>query len=165
MPETLIILHAQRLGIAVALVPLLWAAVHVIKASSSFIGGALSDKIGPSRTMWIGWLSYLALAAGMAFAAGPIAAWMLFLSLGVVAGLTESPERALVAAATKTRRGSGFGTYHALTGVASLAGGLLLGVIFQVASGATAFFVSAAGALGLVILWPFWTRLHRVPAP
>ena len=163
MPETLIILHAQRLGIAVALVPLLWSAVHVIKASSSFIGGALSDKIGPSRTMWIGWLSYLALAAGMAFAAGPIAAWVLFLSLGVVAGLTESPERALVSAATKTHRGSGFGTYHALTGVASLAGGLLLGVIFQRASGATAFFVSAAGALGLVILWPFWTRLHRVP--
>ena len=42
MPETLIILHAQRLGIAVALVPLLWAAVHVIKASTSFLGGALS---------------------------------------------------------------------------------------------------------------------------
>ena len=165
MPETLIILHAQRLGIAVALVPLLWAAVHVIKASSSFVGGALSDSIGPSRTMWIGWLSYLALAAGMAFAAGPVAAWVLFLSLGVVAGLTESPERALVSAATKTHRGSGFGTYHALTGVASLAGGLLLGVIFQRASGATAFFVSAAGALGLVILWPFWMRLHRVPPP
>jgi MFS family permease len=165
MPETLIILHAQRLGIAVALVPLLWAAVHVIKSSSSFVGGALSDKIGPSRTMWIGWLSYLALATGMAFAASPLAAWVLFLSLGVVAGLTESPERALVSAATKTHRGSGFGTYHALTGVAALAGGLLLGVIFQRASGATAFFVSAAGALGLVILWPFWTRVHRVPPP
>ena len=165
MPETLIILRAQRLGIAVALVPLLWAAVHVIKASTSFVGGALSDRIGPSRTMWIGWLSYLALAAGMAFAAGPIAAWALFLSLGVVAGLTESPERALVSATTKTHRGSGFGTYHALTGVASLAGGLLLGVIFQRSSGATAFFVSAVGALGLVILWPFWMRLHRVPPP
>ena len=165
MPETLIILHAQRLGIAVALVPLLWAAVHVIKASSSFVGGALSDRIGPSRTMWIGWLSYLALATGMALAASTLAAWVLFLSLGVVAGLTESPERALVSAANKTHRGSGFGTYHALTGVAALAGGLLLGVIFQRASGATAFFVSAAGALGLVILWPFWTRAHRVPPP
>src|SRR6185503_8967155 len=39
MPETLIILHAQQLGIAVALVPLLWAAVHVVKSSSSFLGG------------------------------------------------------------------------------------------------------------------------------
>ncbi len=100
MPETLIILRAQRLGIAIALVPLLWAAVHVIKASTSFVGGALSDRIGPSRTMWMGWLTYVVLAAGMAFAASPLAAWVLFLALGIVAGLTESPERALVSAAT-----------------------------------------------------------------
>ena len=163
MPETLIILHAQRLGIAVALVPLLWAAVHVIKASSSFIGGGLSDRIGPSRTMWIGWLTYMALAAGMAFAKGPAAGWVLFLALGVVAGLTESPERALVSAASGGHRGSGFGIYHALTGVAALVGGIALGVVFQSTTGATAFLVSAAAALGLVILWPFWTRSHSVP--
>ncbi|HEY3220636.1 MAG TPA: MFS transporter [Gemmatimonadales bacterium] len=163
MPETLIILRAQQLGIAVALIPLLWAALHVIKASTSFLGGSLSDRIGPSRTMWIGWLTYVALAAGMAFAASPLAAWVVFLALGVVAGLTESPERALVSAATGGRHGSGFGVYHGLTGVAALVGGIALGVVFQTASGGTAFLVSAAGALGLVILWPFWTRLHRVP--
>ena len=165
MPETLMILRAQQLGIAVALVPLLWAALHVVRSSTSFIGGALSDRIGPSRTMWIGWLTYVGLAAGMAFAASRLAAWLLFLALGVVAGLTESPERALVSAATGGHRGTAFGTYHALTGVAALAGGLLIGVIFQRASGATAFLVSALGALGLVILWSFWTRLHRVTAP
>ena len=165
MPETLIILRAQRLGIAVALIPLLWAAVHVVKSSTSFVGGALSDRIGPARTMWIGWISYVLLAAGMALAAGPVVAWALFLALGIVAGLTESPERALVSAAPSAggHRGSAFGVYHALTGVAALAGGLLLGVIFQQSSGATAFYVSAAGSLVLVILWPFWTRLHRVP--
>ncbi len=165
MPETLMILRAQNLGVAVALVPLLWAALHVVRSSTSFVGGALSDRIGPSRTMWIGWLSYVALAAGMAFAASPLAAWVLFLALGVVAGLTESPERALVSAATGGRHGSGFGVYHALTGVAALVGGLALGLVFQRVSGATAFTVSAVGALGLVILWPFWMRLHRVPPP
>ena len=164
MPETLMILRAQQLGIAVALVPLLWAALHVVRSSTSFIGGALSDRIGPSRTMWIGWLTYVGLAAGMAFATSRVAAWLLFLALGVVAGLTESPERSLVSAATGGHRGTAFGTYHALTGVAALAGGLLIGVIFQRASGATAFLVSALGALGLVILWSFWTSLHRVTA-
>ncbi len=167
MPDTLIILRSQRLGVAVALVPLLWAAVHVVRSSTSFLGGALSDRIGPSRTMWIGWLSYVALATGMALAHGPLAAWLLFLALGVVAGLTESPELALVSAVAGGggHRGSMFGVYHALTGVAALAGGLLLGVIFQQASGATAFYVSAAGSLVLVILWPFWSLLHRVPPP
>jgi MFS family permease len=163
MPETLIILHTQHLGIAVALVPLLWAALHVVKASTSFVGGGLSDRIGPARTMWIGWLSYVALSAGMAFAKGPAVGWVLFLAFGIVAGLTESPERALVSAASRGHQGSGFGIYHALTGVAALMGGLLLGVIFQTRTGDTAFFVSAAAALGLVILWPFWARVHSVP--
>jgi len=89
--------------------------------------------------------------------------------MGTVTGLTESPERALVTAATGGGggggRGSGFGVYHALTGVAALAGGIAIGLVFQRASGATAFLVSAIGALVLVILWPFWTRVHRVPPP
>jgi MFS family permease len=165
MPETLMILRAQDLGIAVALVPLLWAALHVVRSATSFVGGALSDRIGPSRTMWLGWLSYVVLAGGMALAATPLAAWLVFLALGVVAGLTESPERALVSGATGGHRGSGFGVYHALTGAAALVGGIALGVVFQRVSGATAFLVSAAGSLGLVLLWPFWSRSHRVPPP
>jgi MFS family permease len=164
MPETLIILHAQSLGVGVAVVPLLWAAVHVVKSASSFVGGALSDRLGPSRTMWLGWVCYAGLAAGMAFATGPGHAWALFLALGLVAGLTESPERALVAAYAGARQGSGFGVYHAASGAAALAGGLLLGAEFQWAGGAAAFTVSAILGLGLALLWPFLGGARRVPA-
>ena len=164
MPETLIILHAQRLGVPVAIVPLLWAAVHVVKSSSSFLGGALSDRVGPSRTMWFGWVCYAVVAAGMSFASTPVEAWALFLALGLVAGLTESPERALVAAFAGHRQGSGFGVYHAASGVAALVGGLLLGVEFQRAGGDSAFLASAVLALALALLWPFIARAHRVPA-
>jgi MFS family permease len=164
MPDTLIILHAQQLGIPVAVVPLLWAAVHVVRSSSSFLGGALSDRLGPSRTMWLGWICYAVLAGGMALATGPGAAWALFLALGLVAGLTESPERALVAGYARDRQGSGFGVYHAASGLAALAGGLLLGGAFQRAGGAFAFTASAVLGLALALLWPFVTRAHRVPA-
>jgi MFS family permease len=164
MPDTLIILHAQRLGISVAVVPLLWAAVHVVRSASSFVGGRLSDRLGPSRTMWLGWVCYAVLAAGMAFATGAAAAWTLFLALGLVAGLTESPERALVSAFAGDRQGSGFGIYHAASGGAALAGGLLLGVVFQRSGGSTAFVVSAALGLGLTLLWPFAGGVRRVPA-
>ena len=163
MPEALIILHAQRLGVAIALIPLLWAGVHVIKSGSSFVGGALSDRIGPSRTMWLGWASYVLLAAGMAVASGPLAAWVLFLAIGVVAGLTESPERSLVAALAGPKTGSGFGVYHAATGVAALIGGVGLGLLFQQTTGARAFLVSAALGLVLVLLWPFVARGPKVP--
>jgi MFS family permease len=164
MPETLIILHVQQLGVPITLVPLLWAAVHVVKSSSSFAGGALSDRLGPARTMWIGWACYALLAGGMALSAGVGAAWVLFLAFGVVAGLTESPERALVASLAGARQGSGFGVYHAASGAAALAGGLALGAVFQGVGGARAFGVSAALGLGLALVWPFVGGVRRVPA-
>ncbi len=164
MPETLIILHVQQLGIGVAVVPLLWAAVHVVRSSSSFWGGALADRIGPSRTMWLGWVCYTAVAAGMAFAHGPVEAWVLFLAFGIVAGLTESPERALVAAFAGHRQGTGFGVYHAVSGGAALGGGVILGIAFQRAGGGSAFLASAVLALALTLLWPFAARALKVPA-
>src|SRR5229473_2128101 len=154
MPDTLIILRSQELGVPVAIVPLLWAAVHVVRSSSSFLGGAASDRLGPARTMWAGWLVNALLAAGMARAGTAAAAWGLFLALGLVSGLTESPERALVARLAGTRQGSGFGVYHGITGFAALVGGVVLGAVFQRYGAGPAFLASAAGGLGLVLGWP-----------
>lgn len=154
MPETLLLLRSQQLGVSVSAVLLLWAALHVVRSSTSFLGGALSDRFGPNRTMWLGWVSYAAVAFGFARAGGAVAAWALFLVLGVVAGLTESPERAIVSRLAGGKQGTGFGTYHAATGVAALAGGLLLGVLYQSTGAAPAFIISAAGAVVLAALWP-----------
>jgi MFS family permease len=154
MPDTLIILRSQQLGVPVAVVPLLWAAVHVVRSSSSFFGGAASDRLGPGRTMWVGWLVYAALALAMARAQSAGAAWAVFLGIGLVAGLTESPERALVARLAGARQGSGFGIYHGVTGLAALIGGVALGAAFQVYGARPAFVVSALGGLALVVAWP-----------
>src|SRR6266853_1669928 len=137
-----------------AVVPLLWAAVHVVRSSSSFVGGAATDRLGPARTMWAGWLVYALLAAGMARAGTVGAAWGLFLALGLVSGLTESPERALVARLAGTHQGSGFGVYHGITGFAALLGGVVLGAVFQRYGAGPTFLASAAGGLGLVLVWP-----------
>src|SRR5436190_315722 len=158
MPDTLIILRSQELGVPVAIVPLLWAAVHVVRSSSSFLGGAASDRLGPGQAMWVGWLVYAMLAVGMARAGTAGAAWGLFLALGLVSGLTESPERALAARLAGANQGSGFGAYHGITGFAALIGGGALGGVFQRYGAATAFLASAAGGLMLVLGWPLVSR-------
>ena len=162
MPDTLVILRSQQLGVSVAVVTLLWAALHVVRSTSSFLGGAWTDRLGAERTMWIGWVCYALLAAGMAYARTTPQAWGLFLALGVVSGLTESPERALVARTAGARQGSGFGAYHGLTGFAALAGGLVLGGVFQAFGGAAAFVASAAAG-GVLALAGLVASLRRVP--
>src|SRR5205809_1049348 len=123
--------------------------------------GRCGTGIGASRTMWLGWLAYAGVAAGFAVARGAGAAWTLFLAFGIVADLTESPERALVAQFAGAHQGSGFGMYHGVTGLAALAGGVGMGAVFQAYGAGTAFVGSAAGGLALTVVWPV-VMLRRV---
>jgi energy-converting hydrogenase Eha subunit F len=91
----------------------------------------------------------LALAAPLA----PTGAVAAFLTLGLVAGLTESAERAMVARLAPVRTGRGFGSYHALTGLAALPAGLLFGALYQARGGNVALLGSAAGMAAAVVAW------------
>ena len=153
LPETLLILRLQDQGVAVAAVPLVWAGLHVVRSASSYPGGWLSDRLGPRRLVAAGGLLFAVVAFGLGMALGPAAAIALFLAFGLVAGLTESGERAIVARLAPVRTGRGFGVYHALTGGAALPAGLLFGAIYQSINGPTALWSSAAGMVAAVIIW------------
>ena len=48
VPEALLLLRLQDAGVAVAMVPLVWAGLHVVRSASSYPGGWLSDLLGPA---------------------------------------------------------------------------------------------------------------------
>jgi predicted MFS family arabinose efflux permease len=91
----------------------------------------------------------------------PALAVALFLALGLVAGLTESGERTLVARLAPVRTGKGFGVYHALTGLAALPAGLLFGALYQAGSGRAALWASAGGMLAALIVWLMVSPAHE----
>jgi MFS family permease len=156
MPEALLLLRLQDVGVSVAAVPLLWAALHVVRSTASYPGGWLADRMGPARTMVLGWGIYAAVCAGLAGSGTPAAVSLWFLVFGLVAATTEAPERALVARwSGLTARGRGFGLYHAGVGLAALPGGLALGALYQVRGGPWALRASAVAALAVAFagLW------------
>ena len=153
LPEALLLLRLQDTGVAVAMVPLVWAGLHVVRSASSYPGGWLSDRAGPRTTVAAGGLLFAAVVAALGARLAPSLAVVTFLSLGLVAGLTESAERALVARLAPVRTGRGFGLYHALTGAAALPAGLLFGTIYQTAGGPVALLASAAGMAIAVAGW------------
>ena len=147
-PETLLILRAQDLGVPAAAIPLLWAALHVVRSGFSVPGGILVDRWGARRTLALGWLVYAGLAWSFARTATAGQAWAVFLAFGLVAALTESPERTLVARlAPGGRQGRGFGWYHGSVSAVALPGAALFGWIYQVRGGAFALTLSAAVTL------------------
>jgi len=149
-PETLFLLRLQDTGVMVALVPALWAALHIVRTLGSYPGGWLSDQIGPRFTMLLGWGLYAMVCLGLAMAPTPFVATAWFLGFGVVTVLTESPERAFVAGYAARRRGTRFGIYHAGVGLAGLAGGLMFGAVYAGAGGTIALNISAGLAVLLV---------------
>jgi MFS family permease len=154
-PETLLLLRLQDLRLSVALVPLVWAALHVIRTAGSYPGGKLADAFGPRRVMLGGWVLYALVCLGLATAPNALAGVGWFLVFGFVAALTESPERAFVAAVARNgKTGSGFGVYHAGVGIAALAGGLVFGTAYARMGGPMALGLSAgtAGVLAVLLL-------------
>jgi MFS family permease len=153
LPEALLLLRLQDVGVAVALVPLVWAGLHVVRSATSYPGGWLADRLGPRATVAAGGLVFAAVATILGLRLTPGAAVVTFLALGLVAGLTESAERAMIARLSPVRTGRGFGLYHALTGATALPAGLIFGWIYQSVSGPAALWTSAVGMAAAVVLW------------
>jgi MFS family permease len=162
LPETLLILRIQEQGVAVAAVPLVWAGLHVVRSASSYPGGWLSDRLGPRWLVAAGGLLFAGVAYLLGTPMGSAGAIGLFLAFGLVAGLTESGERAIVSRLAPVRTGRGFGVYHALTGGVALPSGLLFGALYQSRSGPTALSASAAGMIAAVLVWLMLTQSRRI---
>ena len=163
LPETLLLLRLQDLGVPVATIPLVWAGLHAVRSVVSYPGGWLTDHLGPRGTVAAGGVAFSAGIAALGSALGPVAAIAVFLALGLVAGLTESAERVVVARLAPRRTGRGFGAYHAVTGLAALPAALGFGFLYQLQGGSMALWASAGGML-LASAW--WLVAARpVPLP
>ena len=158
LPETLLLLRLQDLGVPVATIPLAWAALHVVRSAASYPGGWLSDRLGARATLALGTLLYAGAIAALSAAIGEIGALAVFLGHGLVAGLVEPAERVAVARLAPVRTGRGFGNYQGLAGVAALPAGLLFGWLYTSMGGPAALLASAAA---LALLMPVWLAAGR----
>jgi len=157
-----LLLRAQELGVPLALIPLLWAAHHACKVMSTLAGGALADRFGRLPVILSGWLAFTAAYVGMALASEAWHAWLLLLLYGLYHGLSEPAEKALVKdLASADERGSAFGAYTFVTGIASLPAGIITGVLWQRFGSAIALSCSAALAALACALLVAWSLRRR----
>jgi len=153
--DAFLLLRARALGVETAMLPVLWAALHVVKAAASTPAGALSDRVGRRGLIVAGWLVYSATYVGFAVAEGAWAAWLLFLAYGVFFGLTEGVEKALVAdLVPAVARGRAFGWYNLAIGVGALPASLLFGAVWDARGAPAAFLLGAALSAVAAVLLP-----------
>ncbi len=155
VPEAFLVLWATERGLAVAWVPLIWAAASGVKALVAAPAGSLSDRLGRVPVLVIGWGVRILVLLGLAFThTHPLAIWSGFLAYAATLAFTEGAERALIGdAAPQAHRATAFGLYHMVVGLAALPGAFLFGVLWQWWGEPQAFVTAAlVAALALGIL-------------
>lgn len=157
--DAFLLLRATELGVSVALLPVLWAMLHLVKSASSTPGGVLSDRRGRKPVIVAGWMVYALVYLMFGYASDAWHVWVLFAIYGLYFGLTEGVERALVADLVPTqRRGAAFGWYNLAIGLGALPASIIFGAIYDRFGAPTAFTVGAGAALlasiGLWIVVP-----------
>jgi MFS family permease len=119
--DAFLLLRANQLGVPVAMAPILWALLNLVKSATGTYGGQLSDTIGRKPLIVGGWLLYAAVYFAFGWAAAAWQAWALFAVYGIFYGMTEGTEKALVAdIVPRARRGSAFGWYNLAIGLGAL---------------------------------------------
>lgn len=153
--DAFLLLRASQVGVPTPAIPLLWGVLHVSKSAWSVWGGRWSDRVGARIAIITGWMVYAAVYAGFAFVDAQWQVWALFVVYGLFFGLTEGPEKALVAGlAPPGLGGSAFGAYHAAIGLAALPASVVFGLVWQAFSSQAAFGMGAAIALAAALLLP-----------
>lgn len=143
--EAFLILRAGDVGMALAHAPLVLVVMNIAYAASSYPVGRLSDRIGRTGLLTLGIAVLIASDVVLALASGMVEVVVGALLWGLHMGLSQGLLAALVAdGAPAELRGTAFGVYHLVTGLALLAASVTAGVLWQ-ALGPPATF--AAGAV------------------
>ena len=150
--DAFLLLRLRDVGVRDAWIPGLWALLHLVKMLSSTYGGILSDKIGRKRAIILGWCLYALVYATIGVTSNLWLAIGIFLLYGVYYGLTEGPEKALIADLVEPHvRGTAYGLYNLVLGIGAFPASVLFGFIVQTYSYAHAFvfgaFLAAFAAL------------------
>lgn len=156
--EAFLVLKAADVGLAVAWVPLVMVVMSGVYAVSSYPAGVLSDRLGRRGLLLaglgvlIGADLVLAYGGSIPLVLAGVALW------GLHMGLTQGILATLVAdTAPVSMRGTAFGAFNLVSGLAMLAASVIAGLLWDRA-GPQATFLAGAGFAALTLLGLAWMK-------
>lgn len=163
--EAFLILRAEEQGMPLAWIPVVLIVMNLVYAASAYPMGALSDRVD-RRIILVAGFGVL-IVADIILALAPNL-WFVMLGVGLWGlhlGMTQGLLAALVAdAAPATLRGTAFGFFHLVTGIALLAASVIAGGLWELVGPSATFIGGAAftavGLAGSIALVASRKRRH-----
>lgn len=137
-----LLLRAHSVGFTVKDIVLLYALFNIAFVVAAPLIGRLGDKVGRARMIMLGYLIYLLMSLGFAFAAAQWQLIVLFITYGVFFAIDEAQSKAFIADLEQERRASAIGLYNFVTGLLYLPASLIAGALWLLHP-ASAFLLAA----------------------
>jgi len=156
-----LLLRAYHAGFSVKHVVLLYTLFNItFVLSSPFIGKA-GDKIGRARIIMLGYLVYLLMVLGFAFATTELQVIVLFMLYGLFYAIDEGQSKAFIADLELERRASAIGLYNFVTGIIYVPASLIAGALWLAHPASS--FLAAAGITFAAMVAFVYLRLYNSP--
>jgi len=143
--EAFLVLRAQDLGLALAIVPIVLVVMNVAYTAIAYPAGLAADRGHRKALLFWGLLALVAADLVIAATASVSFLFLGILLWGVHMGLTQGLLSTLVAdAAPENLRGTAFGVFHLVSGVAMLPASVIAGALWDGYGAAWTFYAGAA---------------------
>jgi MFS family permease len=142
--EAFLVLRAEQTGVAIAFVPLVMVVMNIVYAATAYPLGRLADSMSREALLAMGLVVLIAADVVLAWAPGWPALLVGVALWGLHMGMTQGILAAMVAdAAPESLRGTAFGLFSLVGGVAMLVASAVAGLLWDTWGSASTF---AAGA-------------------
>jgi MFS family permease len=143
--EAFLVLRAQSLGLALAMVPIVLVVMNVAYTATAYPAGVAADRGHRKALLVSGLIALIASDLVIASAGSRTLFFAGVVLWGVHMGLTQGLLSTLVAdAAPGDLRGTAFGVFHLVSGVAMLLASVIAGVLWDAFGAAWTFYAGAA---------------------
>lgn len=160
--EAFLVLRAESAHLAIAYIPLVMVAMNVTYAAAAYPAGRAADRTRPRSLLLAGLVVLMLADLLLARASSPALVFAGAVLWGLHMGMTQGLFSKMVADSSgDALRGSAFGIYNLLNGLALLLASGLAGLLWQQAGPAATFLAgfgfAALAALGILV--------YRAPRP
>ncbi len=142
--EAFLVLRANQSGVPVAVVPLVMVAMNVVYAATAYPFGKLADRMAHGRLLALGLVVLIAADLVLAFDRSWPVVFAGVMLWGAHMGITQGLLATMVAdTAPADLRGTAFGFFNLVSGVAMLAASAVAGLVWDVLGAAFTFYAGA----------------------
>jgi MFS family permease len=163
--EAFLVLRAQDVGLGLSYIPVVMIVMNVFYAGASYPAGAAADRVSPRTILVLGLVLLIVADVVLAFATSPLIVFVGAALWGLHMAFTQGVLSKLVAdTATTELRGTAFGIFNLLSGLALLFASVIAGSLWSV-FGASATFLAGAAFAAVTLVGLLAVVRHYKPRP